>query len=39
MEGNRIPKNVLCLNLETTKLTGRTWNRWQRWRMEGRMED
>jgi hypothetical protein len=29
MEGNRIPKRVLYMNLETTKLRGRTRNRWQ----------
>jgi len=29
MEGNRIPKKVLYMNLETTRLTGRPRNRWQ----------
>jgi len=29
MEENRIPKKVLYLNLETTKLSGRPRNRWQ----------
>ena len=29
MEGNRIPKKVLCVNLETTRLRGRPRNRWQ----------
>ena len=29
MEENRIPKNVLCMNLETTRLRGRPRNRWQ----------
>jgi hypothetical protein len=29
MEENRIPKSVLCMNLETTKLRGRPRNRWQ----------
>jgi hypothetical protein len=28
MEGNRIPKKVLCMNLETTRLRGRPRNRW-----------
>ena len=26
---NRIPKKVLCMNLETTRLRGRPSNRWQ----------
>jgi hypothetical protein len=29
MEDNRIPKNVLYMNLETTRLRGRPRNRWQ----------
>jgi hypothetical protein len=29
MEGNRIPKGVLHMNLETTRLRGRPTNRWQ----------
>jgi len=29
MEGNRIPKKVLYMNLGTTRLTGRSRNRWQ----------
>ena len=29
MEENRIPKKVLCMNLETKRLTGRPRNRWQ----------
>jgi len=29
MEGNRIPKRVLFLNLGTTRLRGRPRNRWQ----------
>jgi hypothetical protein len=29
MEGNRIPKTVLYMNLETTILGGRSRNRWQ----------
>jgi len=29
MEGNRIPKRVLCMNLETGRLRGRSRNRWQ----------
>jgi hypothetical protein len=29
MEENRIPKNVLYMNLETMRLRGRTRNRWQ----------
>jgi hypothetical protein len=29
MEGNRIPKRVFYMNLETTRLRGRPRNRWQ----------
>ena len=29
MEENRIPKNVLYINLETTRVRGRPRNRWQ----------
>jgi hypothetical protein len=29
MEHNRIPKRVLYMNLESTRLRGRTRNRWQ----------
>ena len=29
MEDNRIPKKVLYINLETTRLRGRPRNRWQ----------
>jgi len=29
MEENRIPKKVLCMNLETTRLRSRPRNRWQ----------
>jgi hypothetical protein len=29
MEGNRIPKRVLYMTLETTRLRGRPRNRWQ----------
>jgi hypothetical protein len=29
MEKNRIPKRVLYMNLETTRLRGRPRNRWQ----------
>jgi hypothetical protein len=29
MEENRIPKKVLCLNLEPTRPRGRLRNRWQ----------
>jgi hypothetical protein len=29
MEEYRIPKRVLCMNLETTRLRGRPTNRWQ----------
>jgi hypothetical protein len=36
MEENRIPKKVLCMNLET-RLRGRPRNRWQD--EGGRMED
>jgi hypothetical protein len=38
MEENRIPKRVLCMNLETTRLIGRPRNRWQdEVREDGRM--
>jgi hypothetical protein len=29
MEENRIPKRVLYMNLETTRLSGRPRNKWQ----------
>jgi hypothetical protein len=29
MVENRIPKNVLCMNLEAIRLRGRPRNRWQ----------
>jgi hypothetical protein len=29
MEGNRITKTVLCMNLETTRPRGRPGSRWQ----------
>jgi hypothetical protein len=29
MEGNRIPKRILYMNLKTTRLRGRPRNRWQ----------
>jgi hypothetical protein len=29
MEGNRIPKRVLYMNLGTTRLRGRPWSSWQ----------
>jgi hypothetical protein len=29
VEGNRIPKIVLCMNLESTSTRGRPRNRWQ----------
>jgi hypothetical protein len=29
MEGNRIPKRVLCMNLESIRPRGRPRNRWQ----------
>jgi hypothetical protein len=29
MEGNRISKKVLCINLEATRLRDRPRNRWQ----------
>ena len=29
MEGNRIPKRALCMNLGTTRLRRRPRNRWQ----------
>jgi len=38
MEGNRIPKRVLCMNLGTTGLRGRPRNRWQyEVRVDGRI--
>jgi hypothetical protein len=39
MEENRIPKQVLCMNLGTTRLRGRPRNRWQKdeVREEGRI--
>jgi hypothetical protein len=38
VEGNRIPKRVLCTNLGTTRLRGRPRNRWQdEVREEGRI--
>jgi hypothetical protein len=38
MEENRIPKRVLYMNLETTRLIGRPRNRWQDGvREDGRM--
>jgi hypothetical protein len=35
MEENRIPKRVLYMNLESTRLTGRPRNRWQDEAREG----
>ena len=29
MEENRVPKNILYMNLEATRLRGRPRNRWQ----------
>jgi hypothetical protein len=29
MEGNRIPKRILCMNLESTRPRGKPRNRWQ----------
>jgi len=29
VEENRIPKRVLCMNLGTTRMRGRSRNRWQ----------
>jgi hypothetical protein len=29
MEENRIPKKVLCMNLEMTRLSGKPRNKWQ----------
>jgi hypothetical protein len=29
MEGNRIPKRILCMNLESTTARDRQRNRWQ----------
>jgi len=38
MEENRIPKKVLYMNLETTRLRGRPRNRWQdEVRVDGRL--
>jgi len=38
MEQNRIPKKVLYMNLETTRLSGRPRNRWQdEMREDGRL--
>ena len=38
MEENRIPKNILYINLETTRLRGRPSNRWQdKAREDGRL--
>jgi hypothetical protein len=38
MEGNRIPKRELCMNLKTTRPTGRPRNRWQdKVRYDGRI--
>jgi len=38
MEENRIPKRVLYVNLETTRLRGRPRNRWQdEVRVDGRL--
>jgi len=40
MEGNRIPKRVLYVNLGTTGLRGRSRNRWQdEVREDGRIVD
>jgi hypothetical protein len=40
MEGNRIPKRVLYMNLETTMLRGRPRKRWQEEvREDGRLVD
>ena len=40
MEGNRIPKRVLYMNLGTTNLRGRPRNRWQdEVREDGRIVD
>jgi len=40
MEENRIPKKVLYMNLETTRLRGRPRNRWQdEERKDGRLVD
>jgi hypothetical protein len=35
MEGNRIPKRVVCMNLETTRPRGRPSYRWQDGRIVG----
>jgi hypothetical protein len=38
MEGNRIPRKVLYMDLETTRLRGRPRNRWQdKVREDGRL--
>jgi hypothetical protein len=37
MDENRIPKRVLHMNLETTRLRGRPRNRWQEVREDGRI--
>jgi hypothetical protein len=38
MEEKRIPKQVLCMNLESTKPRGRPRNRWQdEVRVDGRI--
>jgi hypothetical protein len=38
MEGNRIPKRVLYMNLESTRPRGRPRNRWQdEVRVDGRI--
>jgi hypothetical protein len=38
IEENRIPKSLLCMNLETTRLRGRPRNRWQvEVRVDGRI--
>jgi len=40
VEGNRIPTGVLYMNLGTTRLRGRPWNRWQdEVREDGRIVD
>ena len=40
MEENRIPKKVLYMNLETTRLRGRPRNRWQdEVRKDGSLDD
>jgi len=37
MEENRIPKRVLYMNLETTRLSGRPRNRWKDEVRDGKM--